>query len=422
VRRATGTLPADPAQPPLLGTAGDLCGAFFHVERCEEAQIEAACLCGEGSALECARKSVACVSRLTAATPSSSAAAGPAAAGRAGTEDARPPLYVGRYTNCFQGASRLNVHAEQFAIQDERLLAALRSEEARGGTLSLFLTYQPCHHSSGHDRTRGDAEAHQTSCTRSLLAFRRTVLDRLPIHLDVVIANLYRAHWRVFDSEQERQLYAPRIAAAQAGLLLLAREPRMSVRVLEQPDWRFLCSLAQPSLFAQWLCAAAQAAQAGAEPASKAEEPAPEPARGSGSASGATQEPIGEKTGAAAAAADAARQPPEASAAPRATSDCGPVTGRRFHARREMDAFIRATLARLHDHVRAESSPARAPAPAAGVGDSIDAAAPAVAGSAALDAVGMTAEQLAAIFGTLALDPSGGKNGHQVLLCMPSRQ
>jgi hypothetical protein len=235
---------------PLLGTAADLCAAFFHVERCAEARVESACLCGEGSAAECARKSVACVARLAWHEPAAPAA------------KPRPPLYVARYTNCFRGSSASNVHAEQFVMQDADLDAALAEASARevaGASLvlTLFLTYQPCHHSSGHDARaaadgRTDEQQHETSCTRALLAWRARALEPRGVRLEVVVPNLYRAFWTVFDSELERQRYAPRVAAARAGLVLLARAQSTALRVVERADWAFLLALCEPAVAAQW--------------------------------------------------------------------------------------------------------------------------------------------------------------------------
>jgi hypothetical protein len=96
----------------------------------------------------------------------------------------RPLPY--RYANCFRGNSEFNVHAEEFLLEDQALITALdglegaehpklgrcsASEEgveppkvlttAAGpaaelaAELTLFMTYQPCHHSGGNV-PRGD--------------------------------------------------------------------------------------------------------------------------------------------------------------------------------------------------------------------------------------------------------------------------
>lgn len=281
------TVRAHPAGVALLGDASDFCACFFHVEACLEAGVQTACLNGEGSAAECARKSVTCIARLLAADRSAA------------------PLYVSRYTNCFRGSSRTNVHAEQFMMRDGELLAALRSAGAAGGCLQLFLTYQPCHHSSGHDRAASVGEAsHSASCTTALLRFRERELAPASVSLEILFPNLYRAHWVHFATEADRQLYRPRIAAAQAGLLLLASAPQTSVRAVGDAEWAFLLALTRDGrLAAQW----------------------------------------GDSAG------------------PRS----GPFTEARRLARGKMDAFVSALLERMAQHVAAESAAASAQVDAA---------------------------------------------------------
>ena len=76
-----------------------------------------------------------------------------------------------RYANCFRGNSEFNVHAEEFLLEDQALITALDGLEgvehpkvlttAAGpaaelaAELTLFMTYQPCHHSGGNV-PRGD--------------------------------------------------------------------------------------------------------------------------------------------------------------------------------------------------------------------------------------------------------------------------
>lgn len=230
---------ADGATPALLGSAGDFCAAFFHVETCPEAGTACACLRGEGSRDECERKSVACVARLDVASTGA---------------DALPPLYVARYTNCYRGSTHDNVHAEQFALRDTALRATLDEPRAHGGTLTLFLTYQPCHHSSGHDRRHKE---HGTSCTRALIEFATTVLAPRAIELDVRVPNLYRAHWSHFESQADRETYVPRARAARAGLVLLARTAHVRVGALDARDWAFLRSLCAAEVGARWAQSAA---------------------------------------------------------------------------------------------------------------------------------------------------------------------
>jgi len=76
-----------------------------------------------------------------------------------------------RYANCFRGNSEFNVHAEEFLLEDQALITALDGLEGAeppkvlttaagpaaelAAELTLFMTYQPCHHSGGNV-PRGD--------------------------------------------------------------------------------------------------------------------------------------------------------------------------------------------------------------------------------------------------------------------------
>jgi len=232
----------------LLGGIPDFCAAFFHVEACPEAGIpDPVCLCGEGSQAECPRKSVACVARL-----------------RRGGGEAPPAaldeddVYVGRYSNCQRGGSEVNVHAEQFAMEDAALLAAIRElqypgpgpapvDPAPAGRLWLYLSYQPCHHSSGTDPDR----AHLTpSCTRALLRFLQGHLAP-GVALSVVAHFVYRAHWAVFEDEAQRRRMEPAVRMAREGLALL-RNGGVGVCAPREEDWAFLRSLCEPSVEAAW--------------------------------------------------------------------------------------------------------------------------------------------------------------------------
>jgi hypothetical protein len=109
-----------------------------------------------------------------------------------------------------------------------------------------------------------------------------------------------RAHWRHFDSEEERTIYAPRVVAAQEGMLLLASAPRTSLSPLRPADWGFLLSLTNGALAAQWQAAAAAEAQDGP---------------------------------------------------PRADGEAGPFTLDRFGARRVMNEFVTGILGRVDAHL-----------------------------------------------------------------------
>lgn len=131
----------------LLGSAHQFCAAFYHLESTPEAEQPALCLAGEAGCEACPRKTVCCVARLVDA---------------AGAE-----VFTGRYHNCYRGHGTTNLHAERFLTSDAALDRALCALPRGGSALELYLTYQPCHNSGGHERSTMGTE--YTSCTELLL-------------------------------------------------------------------------------------------------------------------------------------------------------------------------------------------------------------------------------------------------------------
>ena len=169
--------------PPLLGTVAQFCAAFYHIEPTPEDGIAELCLSRECGGPVCPRKSVVCVARVQRA----------AAVGARASDDAWTDTFVGRYFNCWQGATESTVHAERFLLADAALGAAVAALPDGGGRLLLYLTYQPCHHSGGHRRTA--MGKHATSCTELLLKHVEDVLRPRGLGLKLRIAYLYRVHW-----------------------------------------------------------------------------------------------------------------------------------------------------------------------------------------------------------------------------------
>ena len=76
------------------------------------------------------------------------------------------------------------MHAESFVIADETILSAVRAGEV--AELTLYLSYQPCHHSGGRfgggearQRRRAHRQ-HPTSCTEAPIATTREVPSSEP--------------------------------------------------------------------------------------------------------------------------------------------------------------------------------------------------------------------------------------------------
>ncbi|KAL1519825.1 hypothetical protein AB1Y20_023331 [Prymnesium parvum] len=256
-RECRCTLGGLPPASSLLGTADELCDAFFHVRATPEAGLPLSCV--RQPAGECEGRNTVIVAALHAAgdTP-----------------------FVARYHN--EGRE---YHAERVMIEHAGLLAAVRA--ARGGCLRVHISLQPCHHSSA---------SRDISCTRALFAFHERELLPRGVALELVVAYPYRSHW---DAEHmtraelielgARTLFGPRyhsngnatdreavvaaverigpdaadraveaarqlMESAREGTALLCRgAPHLfSVRAMGPEDWEWLVSLADGEVQAAW--------------------------------------------------------------------------------------------------------------------------------------------------------------------------
>jgi len=213
----------------LLGGVDQFCAAFYHIEPTAEADEPELCLGAAAGCEPCPRKTVCCVARLL---------------GGGGEE-----LHVGRYVNCFRGHGTTNLHAEHFLTRDPVLERAVQSlsEGGGGGRLVLYLTYQPCHNSGGHDEATMGAE--YTSCTQLLLRYHEALLAPRAIELHIKVAYVYRAHWRegLFPPK-----YASVVASARVGLGLLGARRGVRIEALEAGDWSLLAALADERVASEY--------------------------------------------------------------------------------------------------------------------------------------------------------------------------
>ena len=192
---------------PLLGHAGQLCGAFFHRHRQERGV-----LCLDSQACIQAPNTVLVVAlRMGGATREA---------------------FVARYTSCYRPRNN-SVHAEEFMMADARLSAALRG--ANGATLRMYMSQQPCHYSAGRHQTRKVCA--KKSCTERVLRWFRNELAPRGMRLDIRVARLFRAAVR----EGPDATVLRGAAKAREGLALLGREDGVSVRMCSAADWVWLC-------------------------------------------------------------------------------------------------------------------------------------------------------------------------------------
>lgn len=205
-----------------------LCEGFFHVDRCYEWGQGTLCLVQP----RCFRYVVRGVCSL---------------------ELLGQPLFLRAYENVHLGSTRDNLHVEDVMTQDPELLAALELVKQQIpvtglARLTLWITYQPCHHSSGGRNLQGQ---HDKSCTRVLLDFVRRVLRPAGTELRIKCFGLYRVQWEdeALFREGDADKFQGRLSLASQGLEQLLYCPGVSLSVVTDQDWaEFLALARQPEL------------------------------------------------------------------------------------------------------------------------------------------------------------------------------
>ena len=276
----------------LLGTHGQFCGGYYHTAASTEAGNPALCV-GEGCI-----KAPTCVLVVRLEIDNSS--------------DTLEVVFVSRYTNCYRGYED-SVHAEQFMMADPALLAILDAGECRGlclfygkrhsflplffsllhssykyapfpllllylffssvlfssqlllllltlttttkderpKTLTMFITQQPCHHSSGRVETKHVSA--NTSCTNRILRWSQEYLQSRGVSVIIKLSRIFRAHWEdesVHETTEDAQVFGSRARMAKEGLMLLMREPNIRVTMIDsREDWMFLLSLSDSYVY-----------------------------------------------------------------------------------------------------------------------------------------------------------------------------
>jgi hypothetical protein len=199
------------------------CQGYFHVDRWYERKQPTLCLHDEE---RCPRHGVRGLVRL------------------AQDEDT---LFLREFANVSRGGTEANLHVEDLMTTDAELHEALRARPGRK-VVTLFITYQPCHHSGGH---RQLATLHRKSCSEKVRAWARDTLAPCDARLRIKCFNLYRVHWvdaAIFHDADDERLFGARAGLALEGLLGLLREPNIGVDVMAPEDWPvFLRLLARGS-------------------------------------------------------------------------------------------------------------------------------------------------------------------------------
>ena len=147
--------------------------------------------------------------------------------------------FLGRYTNCRRQ------HAEQFMIHDPILLNILKTETSFHGNLTLFMKYQPCHHSSGNARIHPEGylfknQCDSRSCTELIITFFKEKLEPIGVSLTIKCASIYKANWEF----SKRPDDIATVAKALEGVRMLLKN-NILLECVKPCDWVFLASLAQ---------------------------------------------------------------------------------------------------------------------------------------------------------------------------------
>lgn len=200
----------------MITTTQDLCG-LFHIDECFEWRQKPVCLCN----MQCRRFEVEGIAYVTTPTGET--------------------LFVKRYRNKFHGHTELNEHVEDQVVADPALAGALKESHK----LTLYIGYQPCHHSAGGRKLPGP---HKKSCTETLIQWSNTVLKPNHVELRVRCFGLYRAHWtntELFEEAADVSTFEPRANAARVGLTALA-DAGIDVDGMTPRDWLTILGVCDP--------------------------------------------------------------------------------------------------------------------------------------------------------------------------------
>ena len=148
------------------------------------------------------------------------------------------------YANEFHGGTEINRHVEELMCADSELRAQIEATHA--SILTLYLTYQPCHHSGGSYSLQ--TRLHCKSCTDLLIAWTRDFLEPHHVTLHIKCANVYRALWtdtQCYNCAEDAKQYDPRTEMAREGLRVAIQGGlRLEANTLE--DWKRIATLCPP--------------------------------------------------------------------------------------------------------------------------------------------------------------------------------
>ena len=234
----------------LITSIEEFCYGFFHMDECFEWKQNHVCLSKPPN--RCPRMLVCAIAHLQVRM----------------SDGILATAYVKKYTNEFRGHTEENLHVEELISQDTKLHAQIVDAHARIMTvekptvveskasssvisaikLTLYVTYQPCHHSAGGRKLQ---HSHAKSCTSTILQWSRNVLQPFGVDFHFKCCELYRAHWEdsaLYHLPGDASIYESRSAQARAGLQLLQSESAIHIESMTVEDWALFMSWCDESV------------------------------------------------------------------------------------------------------------------------------------------------------------------------------
>jgi len=196
-------------EPFILGDAKLFCEALYHVGKSPELGTTNHCSIYGQETDECRMQCVTMVVRVND--------------------------FVTRYTNCRRK------HTEQLMAEDYILRLYLQG--IKDTDMTIYLKFQPCHHSGGNAKWYPEGYLFQgkcdsRSCCEVLLRFFQEHLLPRNISLRIKIASLYKANWEFATREDDLKT----VENAQLGLQLL-RDHGIVLESMKINDWKWLATL-----------------------------------------------------------------------------------------------------------------------------------------------------------------------------------
>lgn len=156
-------------------------------------------------------------------------------------------IFYKAYKNIFMGSTEENIHVEDLIVADKELEAYLKENLI----VTLYISYQPCHHSGGRRNMAAD-HIHTKSCTELIRKWWIEKLIPKNITFNIKCLGIYRAHWtdeNSFGSDFDRDVFLNRTERAREGLRLLMKSHEnkiINVDAMNPNDWKIIllfCSL-----------------------------------------------------------------------------------------------------------------------------------------------------------------------------------